>query len=318
MPTRLDRRQFLHGLGGGCLLLAGLGVRAPLRAQSISPALTVVPLREGLVQITGAGGNVVVLATSEGCAMVDSGGPEQAPHLSGLLAEHFGRPVELLFNTHWHPDHTGGNDLFGRAGATICAHENTRLWMTTEFYVDWQDRTYPKRRPEALPTETFHSSDPQPIEAELGGHRMVYAHLKEAHTDGDIYVHFPQLNVVVAGGAMTAPEYPLIDYVTGGWIGGMIEANERLLELTDDETLIVPKTGPAQRRADLAAQIEMLTTIRERVEELAVEGKSAAEMLEAGITRDFESAWRGDVTQFLFNVYEGMWWTGSRLRGIVA
>lgn len=318
MVGRPDRRRFLRDLGTcGIAIAAGVGWSAP-RAQTKSPALAADPLRGGLTRIDGAGGNVVALETPEGVVLVDSGGAEHADALARLVADTLGRPVELLFNTHWHLAHTGGNDVFGGAGATIVAHENTRLWMTTEFYVEWEDRTYERRRAEARPTRTFRSSDPQPIEIELGGRKMVYAHLKEAHTDGDIYVHFPELNVVVAGGVVSVGTYPVIDYITGGWIGGMIDATERLLELCDDETLIVPQAGPAQKRAHLEAQREMLTAIRERIEEMAVQGKSPAEMLEAGITRDFDAAWGGDARAFLRNAYESMWWTGGRLRGIVA
>ena len=313
-----DRRRFLRGLGScGIALAAGIGWTAP-RAQPRSRTLAAEPLRGGLVRIDGAGGNIVALETSEGVVLVDSGAAEHADTLARLVADMLDRPVELLFNTHWHLAHTGGNDLFGEAGATIVAHENTRLWMTTEFYVDWEDRTYPRRRSEAWPTRTFRSSDPQPIEIELGGRKMNYAHLKEAHTDGDIYVHFPELNVVVAGGAVSVGQYPVIDYITGGWIGGTIDATACLLELCDRETLIVPQSGPAQRRAHLEAQREMLTAIRERIEEMAVQGMSPAEMFDAGITRDFDAAWGGDARGFLRNAYESMWWTGGRMRGIVA
>lgn len=315
MARRPDRRRFLRGLGScGVLAAAGAGGFAA-QAQTKSTAVSATALRGGLVQIAGAGGNVVALETRDGVALVDSGAAEHAAALAGLLDERHDAPVELLFNTHWHLDHTGGNDFLAGAGATIVAHENTRLWMTTEFYVDWQDRTYPRRRPEAQPGKTFRTSDPQPLEIDLGGRSIVYAHLKEAHTDGDIYVRFPDLNVIAAGGVVTT-SYPLIDYVTGGWIGGTIDATRRLLELCDDETLIVPQSGPAQTRAHLEAQAEMLTTVRERVEEMAVQGKGVSDMLAAGITHDFDGAW-GDPGRFLRNVYDGLWW-GRRLRGIVA
>ena len=317
MTRSPQRRRFLRGLcGAGLAAAAGAaGVVPRLLAQPASEGLAAVPLRDGLVRIAGAGGNVVVLETRDGLAIVDSGAPE---HSAGLIAERYGQaPIAALLNTHWHLEHTGGNDAIGAAAATIIAHENTRLWMSTGFYVDWEDRTYTPREKAALPTRTFFSSDPQPIELTLGERRIVYAHLKEAHTDGDIYVHFPDLNVIAAGGVVTEGEYPIPDYVTGGWIGGTIDAAQRLIDIADDETLIVPQAGSPRSRADLEAQVEMLTTIRERIEELAVQGKGAAEMVEAGITRDYDEAWRGDPRLFIENVYEGLWW-GNRLRGIVA
>lgn len=317
-PGAPERRRFLRGLCGVGLLSALGAPPTRLLAQSGSGSLSAVSLRDGLVLIRGAGGNVVVLDTPDGLVLVDSGAPASAADLGRFLAERYPRsPVEVLFNTHWHLEHTGGNDEIGAMGATIVAHENTRLWMSTEFYVDWQDRTYPPRADAALPTRTFFSSDPQPIELDVGGRRAVYGHLKQAHTDGDIYVHFPQLNVIAAGGAVTAGEFPVPDYVTGGWIGGTIDATRKLIDMSDDDTLIVPQSGPPRSRSDLEAQAEMLSTIRERIEELAVQGKSAAEMVEAGITRDYEDAWDGDPRLFIENVYEGLWW-GNRLRGIVA
>src|SRR5690606_18115719 len=159
------------------------------------------------------------LPGSSGIAMVDSGSPEHEERVVKFVAERFGgRPIEILFNTHWHLDHTGGNEAAGRAGARIIAHENTRLWMATEFYVDWKDRSYPPRPLAARPNDTFYSSNPQPIELGYAGQRIEYGHLREAHTDGDIYVRFPEHNVIVAGGAVTVGQYPVLDYITGGLI----------------------------------------------------------------------------------------------------
>src|SRR5690606_37753181 len=144
MVRSRERRLFLGGLCGAGLAAAfGLGgaVPRPLHAQAAPRGLSALPLRGGLALVEGAGGNVVVLETEEGLALVDSGAPASAAELTRFLAERYPRKsVEVLFNTHWHLEHTGGNDALGAAGATIVAHENTRLWMSTEFYVDWQDR----------------------------------------------------------------------------------------------------------------------------------------------------------------------------------
>ncbi len=189
--------------------------------------------------------------------------------------------------------------------------------MSTRFYVDWQDETYMPRPEAARPTRTFHSSDPQPLTVDFGGETIEYGHLREAHTDGDIYVRFPSLNVIAAGGALTAGTYPIMDYVTGGWIGGLVDASEKLIGMADGQTLIVPQSGPAQTRADLEAQRDMLKAVRERMEAMALEGKSAEEMVAAGITREFDARWSGNRELFVSNAYDGLWW-GHRLRGIIA
>jgi cyclase len=182
--------------------------------------------------------------------------------------------------------------------------------MSTEFYVDWEDRTYAPRLPAARPTDTFYSSDPQPIEVDYAGTRIEYGLLREAHTDGDLYIHFADHNVIVAGGAFTVGRYPLLDYATGGLIGGLINATESLIDLSDSETLVVPADGPAQNRNALEAQRDMLQTVRERVQALARQGKSVEEMLAAGITDEFEMRWGGNTRQFVANIYSSLWGLG--------
>jgi cyclase len=309
----IDRRQVLRVLGTG-IALAGVRSRHGLAAV---PALSAAALRGGLTQIEGAGGNIVVLVGPEGLLLVDSGAAEHAGDLVELVTESFGSaPVRVLFNTHWHLDHTGGNDALLRGGVTAVAHENTRLWMSTKFFVDWDNRRYLPRAPHARPNQTFLSHERQPLELEFGAEKAIYAHLPGAHTDGDIYVRFPNHNVIVAGGALTANTYPVLDYITGGWIGGLVEATKTLLAMTDAETLIVPDAGPVQRRADLTAQLEMLEAVRERIEAIALEGRGVDDMIAANITREFDARFSGDSGLFIANSYESLWW--NRLRGIVA
>ncbi len=313
-----SRRRFLSLLGGvGVAALAGrAGV---VRAQSVPAAsLSVTELRGGLQLIGGAGGNVVARPHAGALLLVDSGSAETAGALRKLLGERFAAaPVEVLFNTHWHLDHTGGNDaLAGERGVTIIAHENTRLWMSTEFDVEWENKHYERRVRASWPNQTFFTSDKQPLALDAGGEPIEYGHLLEAHTDGDIYVSFPNSNVIVAGGAVTAGRYPTIDYITGGWIGGMADATTKLLGMMDAETLVVPDVGPPQRRADLEAQVTMLQTVRERIEGIALQGRGIEDMVEEAITKEFDARYAGDSAKFIEHAYESMWW--SRLRGIVA
>lgn len=310
---RRNRRDFLRLACGALGLPASAAMLAPFgRAAAQGPApLAMAVLRDGLIQIRCDRANMLLLRAEGGAVLVDSGPAETAAALSRLVEEHVdGAPLAALFNTHWHPDHTGANDAFGHRGTRIVAHENTRLWMSTEYYVDWQDKTYAPRAPEALPTQTFYSSDRQPLVLEVGGETIEYGHLREAHTDGDVYVRFRERNVIAAGGAAGGGAYPIMDYATGGWIGGLIDANAKLLSLANDATLFVGHGGPVQTRAQLAAQLEMLRTMRERVEGLMRKGLSVAEMVETGVTKDFDARYGAEGALFVRNTYEGLWWAG--------
>jgi glyoxylase-like metal-dependent hydrolase (beta-lactamase superfamily II) len=334
MSHYLGRRRFLtnavHGAGAVLSSTALSGLSGPSYAQSggtdlsragservrgVSSPIVSAPLAKDLTLISGAGGNAVLLREGDANAMVDSGAPGASSELAALVsAELDGGPLDLLFNTHWHLDHTGGNEAVRHAASRIIAHENTKLWMGTEYYVDWEDHTYQPRAAVALPNETFYTSDPQPILVEVGGETIQYGHLGNAHTDGDVYVFFRERNVIVAGGVVSAGAYPVLDFATGGWIGGLMDATKSLLDLADANTLIVPDVGPAQKRAHLESQYEMVATVRGRIEDLMREGRSAEEMVAAEVTADFDAAWGENRERFVFNVYGGLWWQG-RLQG---
>jgi glyoxylase-like metal-dependent hydrolase (beta-lactamase superfamily II) len=309
-----DRRQFLTsalGVTAAAVVSGGVLPRAAAQQSQPSGSLGEVALRDDLTLVTGTGSNVVVLSTGTAGAVVDSGPPERAHDLATAIRARLGAtPVAALFNTHWHPAHTGGNEALRSSETEIVAHELTRLWMSTEYYVDWQDTTYSPRAERALPTRTFYSSDPQPLSLRVGDEDIEYGHLPEAHTDGDIYVLFKNRNVLATGGVVTVGAYPVLDYATGGWIGGLVAGTKKLLEIANAETLVVPENGPAQPRSHLEAQLEMLTVVRERVENLMRKGRSIAEMLEANVTDGFDASWGANRERFVANIYHGLWWAG--------
>lgn len=319
MSSIEERRGFLRSAlrcAGASVLGSALQALPRVAiAQQGNGTIAETQLREDVFLYSGAGGNAVLLADPSGGVLVDSGSAERAGALLERVSARLdGRSADVLFNTHWHLDHTGGNEAFARTGARIIAHENTRLWMDTEYYVDWQDRTYPPRPAAALPTDTFYSHEPQPIVLERGNESIRYAHLPEAHTDGDLYVLLREHNVLAAGGVVSVGEYPILDYATGGWIGGLMDATAKLLAIADADTLVVPARGSAQRRDYLAMQHEMIGTVRGRVEDLMRKGKSAAEMVATDVTREFDVTFGSNREEFIKNVYGGLWWQG-RLTG---
>jgi glyoxylase-like metal-dependent hydrolase (beta-lactamase superfamily II) len=296
-----DRRSFLKAALAGA---AGASLSLRALAGSKTEPIQVVPLSDQVVQITGAGGNVVALTDADGVLLVDSGVEESSKDLLRTVQKlPGGKRIHTLINTHWHWDHTGGNERFGKEKVKIVAHENTKQWLGADFYCEWQGNKHYTPRPRAaLPTETFYTSG----KLTAGGEEVVYGYLPRAHTDGDIYVFFPKANVLVAGGLVSAGSYPILDYTTGGWIGGMADASKALTGIANKDTKIVPGIGPVQTYADLQAQTEMLSTMRERLIDLMRHGIGTDDLAANPPTKEFDAKW-GDPQQFLANAYRGLW-----------
>lgn len=252
--------------------------------------------------ITGGGGNVVVFNSPEGTLLVDGGSPEHSRQILGLVKKHTGTArVHTLFNTHWHWEHTGSNRALGSTGTRIVAHENTKLWLSTEVYSKWQDRRYGPLPKEARPNETFYTTG----SLAFGGERIDYGYLLQAHTDSDIFVFFRNANVLIAGDVLSVGAYPVLDYSTNGWIGGMAEASRTLADLCDAHTRVVPGTGPVQSKSDLEAEHAMLKTLKERMSQLLAQGMSVEDMIAAAPTKEFDAKW-GDPKLFIANVWHGL------------
>ena len=305
-----------HALALATIGIAGAAAAALVPAPAFADtgsALSRTEVSGHTSLITGAGTNVTVLETPEGLVIVDGGDAEHSTDLLAFLEREFaGAPVVALFTTHWHPSHSGIHDALGAAGTPIYAHEYTRQWMSTEYYVDWERTTYSPRDPAALPTRTFRSSSPQPLSLAVGGHTIEYGHLAEAHTDGDLYVRFVEENVLVVGDVMSPGTWPVPDHATGGWIGGLQNSTRLLLTLADSATRVIAGTGPPQTRADLEAQTEMLDTVHERIRLQMIAGKGVDEIVAGNVDDGYEHL--GDIRPFVYNVYHGLWW-GGRLRG---
>lgn len=283
------------------------------RAQAPAAPLTVTPLNDRLHLIAGAGGNVLVVAGPDGLAMINGGRADRSNELLKMVSSQAnGRRLTTLINTDWCPDHTGSNESIGAINAQIIAHEHTKQYLANDQFVEWQKRTYKAQPAKALPNKTFYTK----AAITVGAERLEYGHLGQAHTDGDIYVHLPASNVLVAGDVLSVGRYPIADYTTGGWLGGMVTATKTLIDLSNAETRVIPGTGPVQTRADLQAQYEMLNTMRDRLAKMMRQGMSAKDMLAAGATKDFDEKW-GDPSVFLPVTYRGMWLHVRELGGIV-
>jgi len=300
------RRQILKQLAGvvATQAVGGLIARRALAGNSATAVATLSPLSANVALLSGLGGNVVALSSADGLLVIDSGLAEHSPELLKTLAAlPGGHNIRTVFNTHWHWDHTGGNDALRKAGAQIIAHENTRLWLGTEIIEEWENRTYPARPPQALPTDTFYYKSNQ---INFGNEVVEYGWLGQAHTDGDIYIYLRGQNVLVAGGVLSVGRYPVLDYCTGGWIGGMKDAARKLLDMSNEQTRIIPGTGPVQTRADLQAEHDMLAAMQLKVWGLMRKGMSAGEIIAAKPSADYDAKW-GDPQQFIRNAYQGLY-----------
>ena len=299
-----SRRQILKGAIGA----AGLVLGAPVlrltaaAAQGPSESTGILRLSDDLfvVRIPGES-NVIAHTSADGVLLVDGASARASDTLtkaiSGLPA---GGRVHTIFNTHWHPEVTGSNEQLGQAGKTIIAHENTRLWLTTDVTWPWNGDRF-KRLPKiAQPNRTFYTTGAL-------GSGIRYGYIPDAaHTDGDMYVYFAQQNVLAVGDAVSGQGWPVVDYVTGGWIGGIVGGLQRLQTLANEETRIVPGRGPVLGLKDLKSQYEMYGTIYDRLSQLLNKGRGPGEAVAAQPTKEFD-AQMGNPDEFVRRAFESLW-----------
>lgn len=309
MRALSTRRQVLQGTAAGLVAAACPG----LGAGQAGTDLALTDLGGDLALISGAGANVVALGTADSILLVDGGAAAHAVALQHALAERWpDRPARILFNTNWREEHTGANQAVRAAGGRVVAHENTKLWLGGDFFVDWEDRHYAPRPAAMLPNETFYTSGG----LDLGGRHVEYWHLPRAHTDGDVAVYFPDANVLVASDLLSVGRYPVPDYATGGWIGGLLDASKALLAKTDARTRIVAAEGGVYGRAELEAQLELCTAVAQKAAEAFRAGMSLADFIAAKPTAAFD-AQRGDPSTFLRLVYKGGFAHLRELGGVI-
>jgi glyoxylase-like metal-dependent hydrolase (beta-lactamase superfamily II) len=214
-----------------------------------------------------------------------------------------GGAVRTLFNTHWHPEQTGSNEAVGKAGGTIIAQENTKLWLATDVTWPWNHETVEPLAKVAQPTKSFYRRD----EFSVGGQRVQYGHLPDApHTDGDLYVLFSEAYVLAVGDALVGDGWQLPDWWTGGWIGGLVGGLEHLLTVAKADTRIVPARGPVLSYADLQSQFEMYSVVWDRLARLLYTGRGPDEAVAANPTQEFDAK-MGNPDEFVDRSFRSLW-----------
>ena len=271
-----------------CMILSlGLFAAATAQAQLQAPDVTIrsEAVAEGVHVLFGNGGNIGLSVGPDGVFMIDDQYAPLTPKIQAAVAELSDQPVRFVLNTHWHGDHTGGNENFGNAGAVIVAHDNVRARMSVPQMLEFFKRAVPASPPAALPVVTFNDS----VSFHLNGDDIRAMHMVRAHTDTDVIVHFRNADVIHAGDIFFNGSYPFIDVDSGGSIAGVIAAVERMLELAGDGTRIIPGHGPVASRADLDAYRSMLVETSGRIRALRAAGKTVDEVVAEQPNADYDA-----------------------------
>ncbi len=300
------RRTFIKataaGLAGPC-------------AFAQAPKITSAQLGDNLYMLSGAGANVIARTGADSVVLVDGGLKENADALAQAVAAlPNGGKIHTLFNTHWHPEQTGSNEKLGTAGATIIAQENTRLWLQQNITWPWNGQKFKKLAKIAQPNKTFY--DKGALDSNGGDSGIQYGYISDAaHTDGDLYVYFPRQNVLAVGDAAYGQGWPVVDWWTGGWIGGIVGGLQRIQALANGSVAsssgnrdikIVPAIGPVLSLADITAQVDMYGTIYDRLNQMLNKGHSPSEGVEAKPAKEYEAK-MGNPDEFIRRSFESLW-----------
>jgi glyoxylase-like metal-dependent hydrolase (beta-lactamase superfamily II) len=244
-------------------------------------------LSDTTYMLTGAGGNLGVSVGKDAVFVVDDQFAPLTPKIKAAIAKLSRKPVKFVLNTHWHFDHTGGNENFGKAGALIVAHENVRKRMSSEQLIEFLGMPIKPSPDQALPIVTFTTD----VTFHLNGDEVHVFHVANAHTDGDAIVQFRKSNVIHLGDVFFNKLYPFIDTSSGGTIDGMIAAADTVLALANDDTKLIPGHGPLATKDDLRNYRDMLSTIAGRVKTQIKDGKTLGDIIASKPTVEFDEAW---------------------------
>ena len=248
-----------------------------------------IPVAEGVYMLVGSGGNIGLSVGQDGAFLIDD---QYAPLTDKILKAILAvtdKPVRFLVNTHWHYDHTGGNENIGKGGTIIVAHDNVRKRLAKGQFMKVFNANIPPSPPKALPVITFADS----VTFHWNDETLEVVHARSAHTDGDAVIYFKSTNAVHVGDLFFNGIYPFIDAESGGSMEGVIAGVEEVLGRIDDNTKVIPGHGPLGNKTDLKAYRDMLATVHESMTKLIEAGKNIDEIIAAKPTADFDAKWGG-------------------------
>ena len=240
----------------------------------------------GIYMLVGMGGNIGVSVGEDGVFMIDDQFAPLTDKIIAAVAALSDRPIRFVINTHWHGDHTGGNENLGNRGALIVAHDNVYARMSRDTEIGAFNQVVPASPKAALPVITFNDN----VTFRLNGEEIRAVHYRHSHTDGDSVIHFVNANVIHTGDIWFNGFYPFIDVSSGGSIDGVINSIRTLVDMADDNTRIIPGHGPLSDKQGLQGDLEVLETVRDRMSRLIAEGKSLEEIIELKPNADYDEA----------------------------
>jgi len=304
----ISRRRFLVSTGMATsallarrhLLAQDEGLVQTARKTAAAATVTVQKLRGNVSVLMGAGGNIAVLPGRDGKLLIDAGFAGARPKITSALTSNGSDPIKQLINTHWHFDHTDGNEWLRSEGALILAHTNTRKRLSNTTRVEGWNFTFPPSPPGAIPAEIF--DDERTVK--LNGTTIALKHYAPAHTDSDISVHFTDADIFHVGDTFWNGYYPFIDYSTGGSIDGMIRATQANVAKVTDTMIVIPGHGAVGDKSQLVFYRDLLVGTREKVAALKRQGKSLDEIVAAKPTAATDAKW--SPKDFIGDVFQGV------------
>jgi cyclase len=259
-----------------------------------------IKITDKIYMLEGDGGNIGVLVGKDGIVIIDDQFAPLSEKIRAALKTLSDKPVRFVINTHFHGDHTGGNENFGGQGAIIVAQENSRLRMTSDEFMATFNGPKKAAPYDALPKVTFNES----VTLHLNGETVQVFHVKNAHTDGDAIIYFKESNVFHGGDVFVRYGLPYIDQPHGGSIEGMISGIDELLKRANDSSAIIPGHGKLAAKKDVLEFKNMLVTVRDRISKAIMQGKTVDEIMKADPTKEFISVF--ERKDFVKSVYDSM------------
>ncbi len=283
----------------GYFVLAVVPLAAQQNIQDVQ--IKTISVADGIYMLEGRGGNIGLSVGTDGAFVIDDQFAPLTDKILAAIAEVTDKSVRFVLNTHWHGDHTGGNENLGKAGAMIVAHENVRRRLNPDEFGDVIGRTN-QSPPDALPVVTFTDA----VNFYWNEHKIHVFHVEHAHTDGDAIVHFVDANVVHMGDTFFNGRYPFIDVESGGGVNGVIAAAERILAVTNSSTKFIPGHGALSGPAEVRAYRDMLIEVRDRIQTMVNDGKSEDEVVAAKPTAELDATWGSKPERFVRGVYQSL------------